>query len=153
MKNKPEVLQHRSIRLKNFDYSSNGTYFITICTKERLCLFGEVIDGEMVLNDVGKVIQKIWHELSEYYLGFKTDAFQIMPNHVHGIVIIKEGVKPDAPEKAYKWFISKSLGSFIRGDKTSITNCIKIRKTPGAKVFQRNYFECIIRDEKEYFKI
>ncbi|OGL44345.1 MAG: hypothetical protein A2161_04600, partial [Candidatus Schekmanbacteria bacterium RBG_13_48_7] len=84
--NKLSQLNRRSIRLKGFDYSHTGEYFITICVQNRLCLFGDVIEGQMVLNDAGCMIQTVWNELNQFYTGIKTDAFQIMPNHIHGIV-------------------------------------------------------------------
>lgn len=78
----------RSIRLKGYDYSRNGAYFITICLQNRECLFGTIKDGEMVLNGAGKMVQNIWDEISKYYVGIEIDIFQIMPNHIHGIIFI-----------------------------------------------------------------
>jgi len=88
MKYDPEIHQRRSIRLSNYDYSQKGGYFVTICTKNKESIFGEMINGEMILNDAGKMVQKMWNELSEYYQSVITDAFQIMPNHIHGIIVI-----------------------------------------------------------------
>jgi hypothetical protein len=78
----------KSIRLKNYDYSQAGFYFITICTQNRLHLFGEIINDEMVLNDAGRMIDEIWHEIPIYYDGFKIHQFIVMPNHIHGIIEI-----------------------------------------------------------------
>ena len=78
----------RSIRLRGYDYSKSGAYFVTICTQNRACLFGEIIDREMGLNDAGGMIQTVWDEIPEYYTGVDIDAFQIMPNHIHGIIVI-----------------------------------------------------------------
>jgi len=77
----------RSIRLPGFDYSTPGAYFITICTRNRQHLFGNVIDGKMILNPAGRMVETIWNEIPQYY-GVNIDAFQIMPNHIHGIIII-----------------------------------------------------------------
>ena len=82
MKNFP---QRKSIRLKNCDYSENGFYYVTVCTQNRECLFGDIIDRKMVLNGAGKIIQNIWELLPGHY-SVKLDAFQIMPNHVHFII-------------------------------------------------------------------
>ncbi len=84
----PDIHHRRSIRLKDFDYSQCGAYFITFCTQERLCLFGDVIDGEMVLNDAGVMIDRTWAELPKKYPGIQTESFVIMPNHIHGVILI-----------------------------------------------------------------
>jgi hypothetical protein len=91
MKYDPDIHHHRSIRLKGYDYSRAGAYFVTICAQNRECLFGEILDGEMALNDAGRMIETIWHELPEHYPGIGIDAFQVMPNHMHGIVIVRAG--------------------------------------------------------------
>ena len=79
----------RSIRLKEYDYTQAGFYFITICTQNRICLFGKIENGEMALNDAGKMIQTAWNEIPIYYNGFDVDEFVVMPNHIHGIIKIK----------------------------------------------------------------
>ncbi len=81
----------RSIRLKGYDYSQAGWYSITICTRNRLCLFGEIQNGEMVLNDAGMMVQTVWNEIGPHYPGIATDSFIVMPNHVHGIVLVGAG--------------------------------------------------------------
>jgi REP element-mobilizing transposase RayT len=85
---KHQKYNRRSIRLNDYDYSQAGAYFITICTQNRDCLFGNIVNGEMVLNDAGKMAQKIWEGLADYYRRVKLDAWVIMPNHVHGIINI-----------------------------------------------------------------
>ena len=87
----PDKHHRRSIRLKGYDYSQAGAYFVTICTKDRGCLFGEIIDGEMVLNPFGEVVQACWDDLPRHYPHVELDAFVIMPNHLHGIIIIRRG--------------------------------------------------------------
>ena len=84
------VIKHRKLnRLKNFDYSSSGYYYVTICTKDRECLFGDIIDNKMVLNEYGMIVKKYWLELPNNYNNIDLDEFVIMPNHAHMIVIIK----------------------------------------------------------------
>ncbi len=78
----------RSIRLKGYDYRQPGAYFITICTQDRACLFGTVVEGEMHINDAGRMVQRWWDELNRKFHNVQTDAFVIMPNHIHGIIII-----------------------------------------------------------------
>jgi len=79
-----------STRLREYDYSSPGAYFITVCTKNRECIFGEVIDGQMTLNGYGKTVLDCWHDLPNHYANTVLDAFVVMPNHVHGIICIVE---------------------------------------------------------------
>ena len=81
----PQKHHRRSIRLKGYDYSQAGAYFITIVAQARACLFGEVVDGEMRLNDAGRMV---WDDLPERFPGLELDAFGVMPNHVHGIIIL-----------------------------------------------------------------
>jgi hypothetical protein len=88
MKYNPEIHHRRSIRLKHYDYSQPGAYFVTICTHNRECLFGEIVSGAMVLNDAGKMVEKWWYELNTKFLNIEPDAHIIMPNHFHGIIII-----------------------------------------------------------------
>lgn len=89
--------RRRSIRLEGYDYSQPGTYFITICTQSKEYLFGDIVDGEMVLNEAGQMVQGVWDELPMHYPDIATDAFTIMPNHIHGIIIIQpSGVGPSS---------------------------------------------------------
>lgn len=78
--------QRKSIRLPGYDYSQTGVYFVTICTQNRECMFGDIVDGEMQLNDAGWMVQKVWDEMPTYYHRVDIDEFIIMPNHIHGIV-------------------------------------------------------------------
>src|SRR5512147_1358322 len=80
----------RSIRLKRYDYSQAGAYFVTICTQNRECLFGEIVRGEMCLNDAGMMMVRWWDELSNKFPTFDPDAFVVMPNHIHCIVVIND---------------------------------------------------------------
>jgi REP element-mobilizing transposase RayT len=80
----------RSIRLRDYDYTSPGTYFITICTQDRKPVFGEIVNNEMQLNELGESLQLIWNALPERFSNLELDHFVIMPDHIHGIIIIKE---------------------------------------------------------------
>ncbi len=84
----PEKHHRRSIRLKGYDYSQAGAYFITICTQDRACLFGDVVDGVIRLDEAGQMIQSVWDEIPAFYPGVDTDTFVVMPNHVHGIIVL-----------------------------------------------------------------
>lgn len=95
----PDLHHRHSIRLQGYDYSKVGAYFVTVCTQTREGLFGQIQDGEMVVNDAGRMVVSVWNDLPKHYSGVDVDAFVIMPNHIHGIIVITNGVMPD--EKMY----------------------------------------------------
>jgi putative transposase len=158
----------RSIRLKGFDYSQNGEYFITICTYDREPLFGDVVDGEMILNEYGKMAEMFWKEIPLHFPDVELDEFVIMPNHVHGIVVINRasgfvgvpnigvslGVQNFEPlqeipqQNLFQKTIPRSIGSIIRGYKTGVTKWFR-NNTEIYSVWQRNYYERIIRTDAE----
>jgi len=84
----PDIHHRRSIRLNDFDYSQSGAYFVTIVIKIRKCLFGEVIDEAMVLNDAGYMVETVWNGLPHQFPNIELDEYVVMPNHFHGIIII-----------------------------------------------------------------
>jgi len=146
----------QSARLKNFDYSQRGMYSITICTQGRQCFFGEVKNGEMVLNNIGEIINRCWREIPNYYQGTGIGVFQIMPNHLHGIIEINH--KPDVGAihelplqiKRRNMLIPKIIGRF----KMNTAKRINIlRRTPGCQFWQRNYYEHIVRDDDDLNRI
>ena len=92
MKYDPEKHYRRSIRLKRYDYSTPGAYFVIVCTHNRECLFGEIEDGKMKINDAGNMVDKIWKELPEYYPDVEIDVHKLMPNHLHGIIILNNNI-------------------------------------------------------------
>ena len=91
----PRLHHRRSIRLRGYDYAGGGAYFITICTEAKKCLFGEIIGGEMFLNEAGRLVQKTWDSLPGRFRALVLDAFQIMPNHLHGVFVLPgPGLEP-----------------------------------------------------------
>jgi putative transposase len=88
--------KRKSIRLKKYDYSTPGYYFVTICTKDRKCLFGEIKDQGMKLNEAGRMIDTVWHELPINYINISIDTFIVMPNHVNGIIVIQSSINVGA---------------------------------------------------------
>ena len=141
----PDKHHRRSIRFKGYDYSRAGAYFVTICTHGRECLFGEVMDGEMRLNDAGQAAQADWVRLPERFQSIELDEFVIMPNHLHGIIIL-------APAPASKGAASSAptLGQIIRAFKSlAAIEANRILGSSGRPFWQRNYYEHVIRDEDE----
>lgn len=100
MKYEPEIHHRRSIRLKGYDYSQARMYFITICTQDKLHLFGKITNDEMVLNDAGMMIEKWWNELKNKFPNIELDEFIVMPNHFHGIIQIINTDKHVCPDNA-----------------------------------------------------
>lgn len=151
----------QSIRLKGYDYTGPGAYFITICTHRRAFLFGDVVNGEMCLNRAGQVVTDEWTRSVTIRREITLDEFVVMPNHIHGIVWIVPvgahvGAHGGAPlhGQALLHRPPRSLGSFVAGFKASVTRGINaLRQTPGAPVWQRNYHEHIIRTEESLNRI
>lgn len=96
MKFNPDILHRRSIRLKGFDYSRAGAYFVTACVQHRECLFGSILNGEVVLNDAGRMVKAMWEALPERFQVVQLDKFMVMPNHFHGIIMLNPLHDPDS---------------------------------------------------------
>lgn len=142
-------VRRHALRLRDHDYSQAGMYFVTACTQGRACLFGEVIDGEMHVNDAGKAVQAVWHKLPEHYRPIALDEFVVMPNHMHGIIVMHPagaGLKP-APT-------THGVSEIMRAFKTFSSRHInQIRQTPGNQIWQRSFWDRIIRNEDELNRI
>ena len=153
MKYDQQKFHRRSIRLQGFDYSSAGAYFVTIVAWRREMLFGDVVDGEMKLNQIGEIVSDKWRWLESQYEYVELGAWIVMPNHFHGILIIHEHGRGDsriAPTQTKR----KPLGRLIGAFKTVSTKHINLlRNTEGQVVWQRNYYEHIIRNEREWENI
>ena len=89
-----DIHYRRRIRLQGYDYSQPGAYFVTVCTQNRACLLGEIMDDEMHLNDAGRMVKRVWDEIPTYYPGIDIDAFVVMPNHLHGIILLGQARGP-----------------------------------------------------------
>ena len=154
----PEIHHRRSTRLSDYDYAQPGAYFITICTQGRICLFGDVKDGEILLNPLGRIAKECWMSLPQHFNRVSLDLVVVMPNHVHGIVRIAEdgrsrsrGTACRAPTmERFSHPDRGSLPTIIRSFKSSATKRInELRSTQGAQVWQRNYYDRVIRNERE----
>jgi putative transposase len=147
----PEKHKRRSLRHKGYDYSAAGAYFVTICTHKREPLFGEIQNGTMMVNDYGQTAADAWLWLEQQYPYVKLDAWVVMPNHFHGIIIIADcrGGSRTAPTEESHWPI-KPIGRLVGAFKTVSTKHInKIRRTPSAILWQRNYYEHVVRNDDD----
>jgi REP element-mobilizing transposase RayT len=155
----PDRHHRRSVRLPEYDYSLGGSYFITICAHARECLFGEVVDGAMRSNAPGEIVREEWERSGDVRHELTMGAFAVMPNHVHGIVTIADerdavGAHGHAPLHPTLHRPPRSIGSFVARFKGAATRRINaLRGTQGAMVWQRNYYEHIVRDEDDYDRI
>jgi hypothetical protein len=175
MSYRPDLHQRRSIRLQGFDYAHSGAYFVTVCSHGRECLFGEFVDGVVELNEAGKVVVEVLQSLSAHFPHVDVSDYVVMPNHLHAIVNIAGGdvgakqevsASPvfdgkdkkgnaDAKGKAgealalpLRGTVAGSLGAIVQNFKSVSSRRInKLRNSPGALVWQRNYYERVIRNE------
>ena len=156
---------HRhSMRLRDFDYSQVGAYFVTICTKNRQCIFGKIDQGMMQLNASGRVASAQWQQLSNRFKDLELGEWVIMPNHIHGILVItgrgeasleKRSTSPDSIIKDASPLrpngtVPGSLGAIIQNFKSITSRKIsaQVRNVKGS-VWQRNYYEHVIRNDRE----
>jgi len=147
--------QRRSIRLPHYDYGESGGYFVTLCVHDRGCLFGEIVDGAMQLSECGALVASEWNKTADIRPQVVLDEFVVMPNHFHAIVtmeVSRRGVLPYARPSFQS--PSQTIGAVIRGFKSASAKRINdIRRTPGVAVWQRNYYEHVIRHENELTRI
>jgi putative transposase len=163
----------RSIRLKEYDYAQPGAYFVTICTRDRECLFGHVVNGEIHLNEAGEVAQRCWEGIPNHFPSVELDAFVIMPNHVHGIIVITESGRGEASvlgdtlsrrtgatdasplrEGRPNGTQPGSLSAIVQNFKSISTRKMNVtRGAPGTPVWQRGFYEHVVRNEDELMAI
>lgn len=175
----PAKHHRRSIRLQGYDYSREGLYFITLCVHNRECLFGEISNGEMILNEYGCIANNCWKEIPDHYPSAVLHAHVIIPNHIHGVIelvgaqnsvgtqdfesnggvqniVVVQHFGPrqrnELQRHQYQKIIPRSIGSIIRGYKIGVTKWFR-NNTDIHTVWQRNYYEHIIRDETAYNNI
>ncbi|MCE5252431.1 transposase [bacterium] len=191
----PRIHHRRSIRLAGYDYTANGAYFVTMCSYGRECLFGGITDSSMILNDAGRMVKAVWDGIPSHYSGVEADAFIIMPNHVHAIIVLvgtvplnrSVGVAPcgypfedrnlpvgaapcGCPDDDLPEVMGNHGGIAPTGSALSLPDIVHRFKTMTTKryadgmklmgwppfhgrLWQRNYYEHIIRDETEWNRI
>ena len=171
--------RRRSLRLQGYDYTTSGAYFVTVCTQHRACLFGDVVDNAVRLNAYGDIVLACWDAIPAHCANVELDAFVVMPNHVHGIIVLTDGMQiasvppmfPVGAQHAAPFpgpvpasltprprVQPGSLGAIVRAFKSVVTqriNAVRRRGTGAAccaptstsPIWQRNYYEHVIRDE------
>ncbi|MTJ53264.1 transposase [Anabaena sp. UHCC 0253] len=165
MKYNPDIHHRQSIRLRDYDYSQPNAYFVTICTQHQECNLGEVINREMTFTVRGFIADQFWLQISNHFPNVELDYFVIMPNHVHGIIVINDEFTVIKGGETYvmkggETYVMKggetpplrkkpTLGQIIAYYKYQTTKIINnIDHSPGLRIWQRNYYDRIIRNEK-----
>ncbi len=149
--------QRRSIRLTDYDYTLAGAYFVTVCGYARQSMFGAITDGVVCLNACGRVIREEWERTAIVRPNIDLDAFVIMPNHIHGTIVITHSVEIN-PARATRWVAptlpANSLGAIIGQFKSPVTKRIqRLPDAPTHPIWQRNYYEHIIRNAQSLDQI
>jgi putative transposase len=151
---------HRSIRLKRRDYAEPDIYFVTICTHERELTLGRVVQGAMIASRLGEIVLQIWNEIPSHFVHVELSAFALMPNHVHGLIEVGNLPKTNAlallrsdssaseSEKRLA-VVRGSLGAIVRSFKSAATKRAHGELGLTGEIWQRNYFERVVRDQKE----
>lgn len=147
-------------RLKGYDYSHDGWYFVTICAKNREHFFGEITGANIELSEIGKIARKCWEEIPTHFPNIKLDEFIIMPNHIHGIIIIENNIVENnnyrnknfcsLQQQPWQTKWAYSLSSIVRGFKIGVT---KYNNTRLQFTWQKSYYDHIIRNENSLNKI
>ena len=155
-----DLEHHRqSIRLNGYNYAESGAYFVTICTQGHPCLFGEIVDGQTHANALGQMVQETWCDLPDHYPHVELDAFVLMPNHVHMVIVLTEGsdvvgagFKPalvhgpvPTPDSTKRHGLAEIVRAFKTFSSQKVNKCRGLRGVP---LWQRNYYEHIIRNER-----
>jgi len=151
--------ERKKLRLKDYDYSQEGYYFITILIKDRECIFGKILNEKLILNEYGVIAEKYWKEIPDHYIYIDIDEFIIMPNHIHGIIVINYehqssvmvGHCPTITIKKTKKSNEKygKLSRIINAYKNMVTKSIKGIKPEINFKWHRSFYDHIIREEKD----
>ena len=155
----------RSPRLKGFDYTAAGAYFLTVCTRDKDCILAEIRDGRSIPSDIGQAVERSWHQISSHFPDVSCDEFIVMPNHVHGILFIhpppeemphppvgaRHAVPAPPPQaESFGRPVAASLPTIIRSFKAAATKDVRsIARRSDFRLWQRGYYEHVIRHNKE----
>jgi putative transposase len=157
MKYNPDIHRRRSLRLRGYDYTGSGAYFVTACAYARECLFGQIAGDELSLSTYGEITLECWLDIPKHCPQVDLDACIAMPNHIHGIMVLVDDTDGSAPAPAQERFgkpVAGSLPTIMRLYKAAVTRRInESRSAPGTPVWQRNYYEHIIRDDEALNRI
>ena len=152
MQNKNIFQKHQNMRLPYYSYNQPGYYFITICTKNRRHYFGKIIDDKINLSDIGKITKQYWQKIPEHFSNIQLGEYVIMPNHLHGIIILSPVEDRHAcplQDRRQNQKIPVTIGSF----KSAVTKKINQLQTNSLFAWQKSYYDHVTRNEKSFFNI
>ncbi len=145
---------HKQFRLPYYNYASTNLYFVTICTHDRKCIFGDVVDGKIMLSNMGKYVEESWLKIPSVTEYASIDEFVVMPNHFHGILFIDNEDEPREIETMEFQIRKRSLSNVVRNFKSAVTTKIRgLQNDQTLKVWQRKFYDRIVRDEIELNRI
>ena len=145
--------RNNSMRHPQFDYTSAGAYFVTVCVSQRICLFGTVTDGVVCLNELGRIADEAWPALAKHHADFSLDSFAVMPNHVHALLWLQPSddgkpVTASTPNRAFGGRGAGSLSVLVGAYKSAVTQQARRRRLlPLPVLWQRNFYDNIVRDD------
>ena len=151
----------KSVRLRNYDYRQSGAYYLTICANRKSCVFGEIRRGKMILNDLGMLTHRLWRQIAVKRPNVELDAFVVMPNHLHGIIMIVDdkstegsGERKERQCRRSETLVSGSLGAIVGQFKRAVSiSSNTLDQAPEQPIWQRNYYEHVIRSERSLTEI
>jgi REP element-mobilizing transposase RayT len=152
MNDDQNIHHRRSIRLRGYDYTQSGVYFVTICTHARAHIFGQIIDGAVDLSPAGRLLDRCWLALPRHFSFVTIDTYVIMPDHIHGILAIdrpEDHARPAPSTRPH--VVPGSLGAIVRTLKSTAARAIN--RSSGGPIWQRNYYERVVRDDAELQRV
>jgi putative transposase len=174
VRDQPSLPNRRSIRLRTFDYSQPSAYFLTICARENKSMFGRIIDGKMVSNALGRIVENCWREILIHFPNVELATHVIMPNHMHGIIVIRQTMTPRTtgdhgkssakdsrraqhavplPTHGFGAPVAGSIPTVVGAFKSSSAKQIRqVMRKPELQVWQRGYYEHVIRNDDDFRK-
>ena len=156
--------RRRSVRLKSYDYSQPAAYAVTLCARDRKCLFGKIVLGKALLNVLGEIVDRCWAEIPRHFFGVELPLHVVMPNHLHGILVLSQRARRAVPlrfsadlafsmagAEAFGIPVAHSIPTIVRSFKSAVTKRAReILRRPDLIVWQRGYYEHVIRDGRDF---
>ena len=147
--------KRRSLRLKEYDYAKAGAYFVTMCTQDRRCLFGDIAADQMYLSDAGNMLAGLWSDIPNRLPLVEIDVFVVMPNHLHGVIVLPDVASVGSDEMTKVPNLGDVIGTFKSLTTVEYVHGVKTKSWPGfqQRLWQRNYYDHVIRNGRDLERI
>ncbi|MCX6601463.1 MAG: transposase [bacterium] len=148
--------KRHTVRLPHYDYRRAGGYFVTICSHQRACIFGDIHEGNVSLSPIGRIVESAWQNLPEHHLQVMLDEFIIMPNHVHGILLFSDSEEDTAgcvPTRKFGSIAPASLSVVVRSFKSAVTRQAHATLRHADTIWQPRFYEHVIRNDEDLYNI